>query len=94
MPEIVTRERDPAAFNALIAANVDPRLARVYAARGVSAPCDLDHGLPSLLAPTQLGSVKDAAKLLADAIESGKRLLIEPTMTRTARRLAPSACAH
>ena len=76
MPEIVTRERDPAAFNALIAANVDPRLARVYAARGVRAPCDLDHGLSSLLAPTLLGSVKDAARLLADAIQSGKRLLI------------------
>ena len=76
MPEIVTRERDPEAFNALIAANVDPRLARVYAARGVRAPCDLDHGLSSLLAPTLLGSVKDAARLLADAIQSGKRLLI------------------
>ena len=76
MPEIVTRESDPAAFKALIAANVDPRLARVYAARGVTAPSDLDHGLPALLSPVQLASVSEAATLLADAIQSGKRLLI------------------
>ena len=76
MPEIVTRESDPAAFKALIAANVDQRLARVYAARGVTAPSDLDHGLPALLSPVQLASVSEAATLLADAIQSGKRLLI------------------
>ncbi len=76
MPEIVTRERDPAAFNALIAANVDPRMARVYAARGVVNPSDLNHGLPVLLSPTDLAFIQDAAKLLADAIQAGKRLLI------------------
>jgi single-stranded-DNA-specific exonuclease len=76
VPEIVTRERDPAAFDALIAANIDPRLARVYASRGVTNPSDLNHGLPALLAPAQLASVQDAAKLLADAIQAGKRLLI------------------
>ena len=76
MPEIVTRESDPAAFKALIAANVDPRLARIYAARGVAAPADLNHSLPALLSPIQLASVSDAAALLADAIQSGKRLLI------------------
>ncbi len=76
MPEIVTRERDPAAFDALTAANIDPRLAGVYASRGVTNPSDLNHGLPALLPPAQLASVQDAAKLLADAIQAGKRLLI------------------
>ena len=76
MPEIVTRERDPVAFDALIAANIDPRLARVYAARGVTNPSHLNHGLPALLPPAQLASVQDAAKLLADAIQASKRLLI------------------
>ncbi len=76
MPEIVIRERDPAAFNALIAANIDPRMARVYAARGVVNPTDLNHGLPALLSPTDLAYIQDAAKLLADAIQAGKRLLI------------------
>ena len=76
MPEIVTRERDPTAFNALLAANVDPRMARVYAARGVVNLSDLNHNLSALLSPNDLTSVKDAAKLLADAIQAGKRLLI------------------
>jgi len=76
MPEIVTRESDPAAFKALIAADIDPRLARVYAARGVTHPSDLDHGLSALLSPVHLASVSEAATLLADAIQSGKRLLI------------------
>ena len=76
MPEIVTRERDPAAFSALIAANIDPRMARVYAARGISTPSDLNHGLPALLPPAQLAFIEDAARLLADAIQARKRLLI------------------
>ena len=76
MPEIVTRERDPLAFNALIAAHVDPRMARVYAARGIISESDLNHKLSALLSPAELASVKDAATLLADAIQAGKRLLI------------------
>ena len=76
MPEIVTRERNPAAFDALIAANVDPRMARVYAARGINSPSDLNHGLPALLSPVALSFIQDAAVLLADAIQAGKRLLI------------------
>ena len=76
MPEIITRERDPAAFSALIAANVDPRMARIYAARGINASSDLNHNLAALLSPAQLASVQDAATLLADAIEARKRLLI------------------
>ena len=76
MPEIVTRERDPAAFNALIAANIDPRLARLYAARGVTAATDLNHELNALLPPAQLAHIQAAANLLAEAILAGKRLLI------------------
>ena len=76
MPEIVTRDRDPAAFNTLIAANVDPRMARVYAARGIANSSDLNHNLAALLSPAQLASVQEAAVLLADAIQSSQRLLI------------------
>ena len=76
MVDIVTRQRDPAAFSALLSANVDPRLARVYAARGVSNTSDLDHSLHALLSPAQLASVQEAAVLLADAIQDGRRLLI------------------
>ena len=76
MPEIVTRQRDPAAFDALVAAKIDPRMARLYAARGIAGPTDLNHELNALLPPTQLAHVQDAATLLADAIAAGKRLLI------------------
>ena len=76
MPEIVTRERDPAAFDALITAGVDPRLARIYAARGVSGAADLNHAFSALLAPCQLAHIDRAATMLADAIQAGKRLLI------------------
>ncbi len=76
MPEIVTRERDPIAFDTLLSANVDPRMARLYSARGITATADLNHELTALLPPTQLAHVQDAAILLADAIHAGKRLLI------------------
>ncbi len=76
MPEIVIREHDPAAFAALVSANVDTRLARLYAARGISGPADLNHELNALLPPTQLSHVQDAALFLADAILTNKRLLI------------------
>jgi len=76
MPEIITRERDQAAFNALIASHIDPRMARLYAARGISGAADLNHELNALLSPAQLAHVQDAAVMLADAIGAGKRLLI------------------
>ena len=76
MPEIVTRERDPAAFDALIAANIEPRMARLYAARGVANALDLNHDLKSMLAPSELAHIDDAALLLANAIHANQRLLI------------------
>ena len=76
MPEIVTRERDPAAFDALVKANVDPRMARLYAAREITGAADLNHQLNALLPPSQLAHIQDAAILIADAIAAGKRLLI------------------
>ncbi len=76
MPEIVTREQDPAAFTALLGANLNPSLARVYAARGIRDVGDLDHRLTALLAPKALRFITEAATLLADAIEARKRLLI------------------
>ena len=76
MPEIVTRERDPAAYAALVQSNIDPRMARLYAARGIAVTADLNHELNALLPPDQLAHIQDAATLLADAIQAGKRLLI------------------
>ncbi|MBI3715902.1 MAG: single-stranded-DNA-specific exonuclease RecJ [Betaproteobacteria bacterium] len=76
MPEIVTRQQDPAAYEALVAAHIDPRMARLYAARGVQTPADLGLALPALLSPAQLARVDAATTMLADAIAAKKRILI------------------
>ncbi len=76
MQTIITRERDPAALSALMAAHVDPRMARLYAARGVNSASDLDTQMSALLTPAQLARVEAAAIFLADAIAAKKKMLI------------------
>jgi single-stranded-DNA-specific exonuclease len=76
MPTITTRERDPAALAALMSASVDPRMARLYAARGVALASDLDTQMSALLSPAQLAHVETAAEFLADAIATRKKMLI------------------
>ena len=76
MPDIVSRDIDAAAFGALTAAGCDPRLARIFAARGLASMDELATTLRSLAAPDRLQHVEDAARLLADAIANGERMLI------------------
>ena len=42
----------------------DPVLARVYAARGIAAPADLDHSLSKLAPVSSLNGIADAVELL------------------------------
>ncbi len=74
--KISNRDVPPRAAWALEQAGVHPLLARLYAARGVSAMDELDDGLHRLLPPAGLKGAADAAVLLADAIASNKRLCI------------------
>ena len=76
MAEIVERAIDGEARDRLIAAGIDPRLARIFAARGVASADDLATKLAALIAPEHLNRVNEAASLLADAIARGERLLI------------------
>ena len=76
MPEIVDRPIDGGARDRLVASGVDPRLARIYAARGVAAPDDLATKLAGLIAPDRLDRVDEAARHLADAISGNEKLLI------------------
>jgi len=76
LPEIHHRPIDEAARARLIAAGCDPRLARLYAARGLGAIEELATTLAALLAPDRLQHIDDAARLLADAIAAGRKLLI------------------
>ncbi|HWH39800.1 MAG TPA: single-stranded-DNA-specific exonuclease RecJ, partial [Usitatibacter sp.] len=76
MPEIREREVDEAACARLVASGVAPRLARIYASRGLAELGELATALAGLAAPDRLNNVADAARLLADAIGRRERLLI------------------
>jgi single-stranded-DNA-specific exonuclease len=68
MPDIVHRPIDAAVLARLVAAGCDPRLARLYAARGLRDAAELETRFASLASPRHLAHVDDAARLLADAI--------------------------
>ena len=70
------RDAPPRAVWALEQAGVHPLLARLYAARGVSDPGELDVSLAQLLPPDGMKGMAQAAPLLADAITAKKRICI------------------
>ncbi|MFN4005328.1 MAG: single-stranded-DNA-specific exonuclease RecJ [Hylemonella sp.] len=74
--KIVTRDVPPRAAWALEQAGIHPLLARLYAARGVTDPAELDDALTRLLPPDTLQGAQEAAMLLADAIARDRRLCI------------------
>ena len=76
MPEIFERPVDARAVARLAASGCDPRLARIYAARGLASTDELATTLKSLAAPERLLQADDAARLLADAIARREKLLI------------------
>lgn len=76
MPEIATRAVDESVREHLVAAGIDPRLARLYASRGIRDAGELAATLHALVAPDRLSHVDDAARFLADAIAKGERMLI------------------
>ena len=76
MPRIVERAVPEAAARRLRAAGVHPVLARVLAARGLESPAQLVTDLPRLAPLDALAHVDDAARVLADAIRDGKRIVI------------------
>ena len=73
---ITPRDIPPRSVWALEQAGVHPLLARLYAARGVQHPDELDIALAILLPPESLLGIASAATLLADAIAHNKRLCI------------------
>lgn len=76
MTRIVTRACSPADETALIRHGLHPILARLYAARGVRLPDEIETALTRLVPPVELKGTNDAAELLADAITQRKRLLV------------------
>ncbi|MBN9409545.1 MAG: single-stranded-DNA-specific exonuclease RecJ [Burkholderiales bacterium] len=74
--KIVSRDIPPRAAWALEQAGIHPLLARLYAARGVTAPAELDDSLAQLIPPPQLRGASEAAVLLADAIAADRSICI------------------
>jgi len=57
-------------------ADIHRVLRRIFLARGVRAPHDIDLALRGLLPPSGLGDVRRAAARLAQAVREGERILI------------------
>jgi single-stranded-DNA-specific exonuclease len=76
IPTLKVRDIPPRTAFALEQAGVHPLLARLFAARGVRTPDDLDDGLAKLLPPDTLLGAGAAAQLLADAIDAGQRICV------------------
>ncbi|MEX3582551.1 MAG: single-stranded-DNA-specific exonuclease RecJ [Burkholderia sp.] len=76
MTRLVTRQASPADAEALARHGVHPVLARLYAARGVTCPEDIETALARLVPPASLKGCEDAAVLLADVLAARKRILV------------------
>src|SRR5260221_6484923 len=74
--KIIERAYQDVDRRALIDAGIHPLLARTYAAGGTRSGAELPSSGAGLLAPSLLKGMGEAAALLADAIQAGKRLLI------------------
>ena len=74
--QFIVRDTPPRAAWSLEQAGVPPLLARLYAARGVRDPAELDTAAARLLPPDTLLGARQAAELLADALAAGQTLCI------------------
>jgi single-stranded-DNA-specific exonuclease len=75
-PRIVDRQYPTDAYQRLLATGMSPPLARVYAARGIADPAQLDTRLGGLLPADRLARCAEMAAILAAAIAQRQRLLI------------------
>ena len=74
--QILTRDVPPRSAWALEQAGIHPLLSRLFAARGIVSPEELDDGLAKLLPPQSLMGTQDAAALLANAMAQNLKLCI------------------
>src|SRR5690606_39339474 len=76
VPKLSTRQADQDALKALEAAGIHPLLCRLWAARGVRSADETLLKWGAMIPPSRLTHVETAARILADAIRAGKKLLI------------------
>ncbi len=74
--KITVRDAPPRSVWALEQAGVHPLLARLFAARGIRDAADLDEDLKHLIDPAQMLRAREAASLLADAMQEQRRICV------------------
>ena len=74
--KIVTRPYAETDRRRLVESGVHPLLARLFAARRIGSADQLEQDFSRLIPPSELTNAAHAARLLADAIEQHKKLLI------------------
>jgi single-stranded-DNA-specific exonuclease len=75
-PLITTRSAPAGAVQQLVADGVHPLLARLYAARGVTCARDVASDFGQLAGMDTMLNLRAMARLLAEAVTAGKKLLI------------------
>lgn len=75
-PQLIARDCPPRTAWQLEQAGVPPLLARLFAARGVRSPQELDPGLALLHPPGRMKGLTEAAALLAALRQRGGRLCV------------------
>ena len=76
MPRIVERKYSQDDAERLVTVGVHPVLARVFAARGITSPAQLENKLDQLLPYAEMRNAVAAATLLADAIAAKRKMMI------------------
>lgn len=72
----VTRQYDPALVMRLTAEGYSRPVAQALAGRRVVSRGEMDTSLASLIPPSSMPGADDAARMLADALEAGKKICI------------------
>ncbi len=75
-PRLHVRDVPPRTAFALEQAGIHPLLARLFAARGVRSADELDDTMAHLLPPATLRGSAEAGRLLADAIDRERRIVV------------------
>jgi single-stranded-DNA-specific exonuclease len=68
--------RRPVTATDSLSASLHPVLSRIYRARAVTTPDELEHGLDRLLPPNRLRGMDRAVALLAEALRARRRILV------------------
>ena len=76
MVQIKQRSVEQSAYEVLVNSGIQPVMARLLAARGVSERWQVEAGLARLIPPENLTGNAEMAVLLADAIAAGKRIMV------------------